>query len=410
MPALRPDDYSVTVEKNGFNTQTRAGLELVVDQELPVPVTLAVGTSTQEITVTEEAPQVNTTTSSLGGLVNEDKTGRSLKNGRNFVDLASLECGRDEHQWQLDFQSRLPVGARRFSQQQRSARSVRTNFTLDGATMTNVRGVTAGAVGHHAGGGWHSGIQSHHERVQRGVRAEHGQPGSDCKQGRDQPVARGDTFEYLRNASLDTPETFFDQSHITTGNRLPGFQRNQFGGSFGGPIKKEKTFFYAVYEGLRQKGRVKHLVTLCSGHATCLNPANLVPSGTPGTDNFITDAAAKACNSGLVGIGGTGTVSPVNTLMLPFLYLYPAPNIPGPPDHVLLWPPKIQPTWITGKYGWTTNLSSKDSIFGRYTTRAGRTPEADETKSFPGYAVPIDGRDRWIPRCLKITSLPPILY
>ena len=58
----------------------------------------------------------------------------------------------------------------------------------------------------------------------------------------------GDVFEYLRNSVLDA-RNFFDYSYLTTGKRIPELQRNNFGGSFGGPIKKDKTFFYAVYEG-----------------------------------------------------------------------------------------------------------------------------------------------------------------
>ena len=59
----------------------------------------------------------------------------------------------------------------------------------------------------------------------------------------------GDVFDYLRNSSLDA-RNFFDYGYLTPGaRRLPEFQRNNFGGSFGGPIKKDKTFFYAVFEG-----------------------------------------------------------------------------------------------------------------------------------------------------------------
>ena len=61
----------------------------------------------------------------------------------------------------------------------------------------------------------------------------------------------GDAYEFLRNSALDA-RNFFDYSYLATNKRLPQLQRNDFGASLGGPIRKDKTFFYGVYEGLRQ--------------------------------------------------------------------------------------------------------------------------------------------------------------
>src|SRR5947209_19124369 len=71
----------------------------------------------------------------------------------------------------------------------------------------------------------------------------------------------GDGFEYLRNSALDA-RNFFDTAATSGGRRLPEFQRNNFGGAFGGPIRKDKTFFFGVYEGLRQNLGVTSLVTV----------------------------------------------------------------------------------------------------------------------------------------------------
>ena len=92
-PALGTGHYSVRVEKEGFKTETQTGLTLEVAQEMVVNTALEVGASTQEVTVTGEAPVVNTTNSSLGGLVNENKMADLPLNGRNYTDLTFMQPG-----------------------------------------------------------------------------------------------------------------------------------------------------------------------------------------------------------------------------------------------------------------------------------------------------------------------------
>jgi hypothetical protein len=92
-PGIRPGHYSVKMEKQGFKTATRAGLNLDVSQELVVDIGLEVGTSMQVVTVTGELPLVNTTNSSLGGLVNDQQIVDLPLNGRNYTDLVFLQTG-----------------------------------------------------------------------------------------------------------------------------------------------------------------------------------------------------------------------------------------------------------------------------------------------------------------------------
>ena len=100
------------VEKTGFKTETQPALNLDVTQELVVNTTLEVGSSTQEVTVTGEAPLVNTTTSSLGGLVNDEKMAELPLNGRNFVDLALLQPGvTNDTNFQTRTTGRAGIGA-----------------------------------------------------------------------------------------------------------------------------------------------------------------------------------------------------------------------------------------------------------------------------------------------------------
>src|SRR6266853_510023 len=97
VPALPTGHYSVKIEKSGFKTETQTGLTLTVAAELVVNSSLEVGSSAQEVTVTGEAPLVSTTTSSLGGLVDEQRISELPLNGRNYNDLTLLQPGVNQH-------------------------------------------------------------------------------------------------------------------------------------------------------------------------------------------------------------------------------------------------------------------------------------------------------------------------
>ena len=128
--------YNVRIEKDGFKTLSQTGLVLDVDQELTLNLALEVGTSAQEVVVTGEAPLVNTTTSSLGGLVNEERMADLPLNGRNYQDLTMIQAGVN--------QEVHPAGGGAgaqgtwFSSNGAPARS--NNFTLDGAPLFNQYG------------------------------------------------------------------------------------------------------------------------------------------------------------------------------------------------------------------------------------------------------------------------------
>src|SRR4029077_122982 len=96
----------------------------------------------------------------------------------------------------------------------------------------------------------------------------------------------GDAFEYLRNSALDA-RNYFDSSHITTGKRIPALRRNQFGASFGGPIQKDKTFFYAVYEVQRLNAGQTTIdnVFAANCHVATANPCATTASNPSGNVN-----------------------------------------------------------------------------------------------------------------------------
>ena len=359
--ALQPGHYSVKVEKSGFKTLTQTGITLDVATQIAVNASLEVGSSTQAVTVTGEAPLVNTTTSSLGGLVNDEKLADLPLNGRNFVDLALLQPGVTND---TNFTNTNAQGGNwgvMFSSNGSPVRS--NNFTLDGAPMINIHGNASGGIGTTLGV---DGIKEYRV-ITDAFSAEYGlQMGSQVvivsKGGGNQ--FHGDVFEYLRNNHMDA-RNFFDYSYTTTGNRLPLLQRNNFGGSFGGPIKKDKTFFYAVYEALRQNlgATIIDNVFPANCHVATANPCAITAANPNGN---------------------------VAAVVLPLLALFPSPNLP---KNQFTYP-ETQPSSVNyGQIRVDHTFSTADSVFGRYTVQDGNNTNANV---YPTLHLNSLGRDQFI--------------
>src|SRR5438132_6049041 len=246
LSALPVGGYEVRVELPGFRTEVRSGLTLTVAQEAVVNFTLQAGAVEQTVVVTEDAPIVNTTSGALGGLVDERRVAELPLNGRNFIDLTLLQPGITQHR-------NLGVAASTvglwFSSNGAPLRS--NNYLLDGAIMTNLtNGTSASQDGSTLG---IEGVREYRV-ITNSFSAEYGMTmGSQVmvvtKGGTN--TRHGSLFEYFRNSALDARNLFYSKTAASY-RRLPAFARNQFGGSLGGPIKKDKTFFFGVYEGLRQ--------------------------------------------------------------------------------------------------------------------------------------------------------------
>jgi len=343
-PALPVGRYDLRIEKTGFRTEAQRGLILEVGQELVVNASLQVGTVTQELVVSGEAPLVNTTSSALGSMVNEQRMSDLPLNGRNYVDLTLIQPGVARQT--LSRTGGATASGAWFSSNGAPVRS--NNFTLDGALMVNSLGGSTSSDG-----GTSLGVDGIREYkvVTSAFSAEYGMAmGSQMilvsKNGTNQ--WHGDAFEYLRNSALDA-RNFFDYGSASGGRRLPEFQRNSFGGSFGGPIRKDKTFFYAVYEGLRQNLGVTILDNVIP--AAC---HQLVNPGTNGT----TLANPTACAPTLT----SSTIVP--KVMQPFIDLYPLPNVGV---NQATFPSSSKQREEFGQMRVDQNFSPADTLFARYT-------------------------------------------
>ena len=334
-PAVPVGAYEVLAESDGFQTEARKGLELTVSQEAVVNFTLQVGAVTQTVAVTAEAPLVNTTSGSLGGLVGEQAVADLPLNGRNYNELALLEPGISQHK-NVSLTSQALVGVLYSSN---GATIHSNNFLLDGAIMQASGGAIASTTGSTLGV---DGIREY-RIVTNSFSAEYGMTmGSQTlivsKGGTNS--YHGSAFDYLRNNVFDA-RNFFQYISPVTPYRIPPFKRNSFGGSFGGPIKKDKTFFFGAFEALRERLGITPLDNPMS--PGCHVQGGVCTSGT-GTTSFITPA-----------------LPPV---LQPILALFPLPNLPNNQYTYAF----TQPT--NENYGQMRvdhTFSQNDSAFVRYT-------------------------------------------
>jgi hypothetical protein len=239
--------YEVSVSKSGFQEAIRSGIRLVVGQEAIVDLTLQVSAVTAEVRVSEDAPLVSPTTQDISGLVGERQIKDLPLNGRSYDLLLPLNPGI------VNFTS-LKTGGTGISNS-----TTANNFAVSGnrpqQNLFLLNGVeyTGAAENNMQPGGTSGmllGVDAVREfNVQRdSYGAEFGKhPGGQVviltQSGSNE--WHGAAFEFLRNNALDAPN-FFDQGDA------PPFQRNQFGGSMGGPLQRDKTFLFANYEGFRQ--------------------------------------------------------------------------------------------------------------------------------------------------------------
>jgi len=285
--ALPVGKYEVRVAKAGFQDAIRSGIHLVVGQEANVDLRLQVGAVNSEIMVTGDAPVVSTTTSDISGLVGEQAVKELPLNGRSYDLLLPLNPGI------VNFTSQKTGGTGISNSTTANNFAVSGNRPQQNIFLLNGVEYTGAAENNMQPGGSSGmllGVDAVREfNVQRdSYSAELGKrPGGQViivtRSGSNQ--WHGAAFEFLRNNALDAPN-FFDQGSA------PSFQRNQFGSSIGGPLRSDKSFLFANYEGFRQhlhQTSVAFVPSLASRAiaAPSVQPLlNLWPTPLPGAQDF----------------------------------------------------------------------------------------------------------------------------
>jgi len=352
-PSVAVGRYQVTVEKEGFQSQIKTGIEIVVGQSVEVDFALAVG-SLQQSVVVEVAPSpVSSSLQQTSGLVNQRQVKDLPLNGRSYDELVTLNPAT------VNYTSERSGGVGT------SNSSVGNMFAISGHRpqdnlflLNGIEYTGASLINVTPGGasGQLLGVDAVREfnvvtdtyGAQYGKRAG-GQVSIITASGSNQ--LHGTTYEFLRNSALDA-RNFFDQGPI------PSFQRNEFGAALGGPIKKDKLLFFANYEGYRQN--------------LGLSDVTLVPDN-EARQGFVPNASGK-----LTKVGVAPSVAPL-------LALWPVAN--GPDlgsgiaeafSHPLQ---RVREDFGTARID--DNISSKDTLFAVYTVddSGDNTPSANPLSS-----------------------------
>jgi len=335
-PNLAIGNYQVRAELPGFSTAVRTGITLTVGRQAIVDLVLQVGAITDEVTVTGEAPLVESTTSSVGGLVERSQIEELPLSGRDFGELTRLIAGVNRGGGGGSFQGGFTEGL-----SIRGSRDEANKILMDGTDIQGVDNQLPGSVA-----GVTLGIDAIQEfKVEVGTyssefgRALGGVINVSTRSGSNE--FHGTFFEFLRNDNLDAADFF------AAPGEKPEFKRNQFGFSIGGPILSDQTFFFGSYEGLRDR-----LGT------TSIDDVPLRDPSDPDTVIFTDD----------------GTTITAKDIIKPYLALYPFPNGRDHGDGTAeLLTSAVQPTnedFFTARIDHT--LSDSDSLFGVYTFDDGR--------------------------------------
>ncbi len=387
VPELPLGTYTVTVSLSGFQTSVTTGVVVDVATERRVDTLLKPGEMTQQVSVSgDQLPQVETTSTQLGGTLATHTIENLPVNGRDYTKLIFLNPGIAGSPDQI---TDSPGSEGTFSMN--GSRGRANNFLLDGTDMNdgyrNDPAINeAGVFGDPA---TILPLDAVAElRVLSNYEAEYGRNSGAVinivtKSGTNE--WHGDGLEYLRTGQFGARNYFNSQ-----GSKNP-FHNNQFGGALGGPITKDKTFFFVDYEGQRETGAQSTI--------------NCVPD----------PAVIAATEQSIVNSGGTVSPTIVNLLSR---HPWPTPNIPGVTNdasgtHCVLASDLSTPA---PNLSTTTNFSNRvdsaiiklDHNFGPNNILSGRYYFGDSTQSFPlgvGAAGVLPGFNTYTPTRVQLVSI-----
>lgn len=252
-PALRPGVYTLRAEMQGFQAQLRNDVVLQVGQTPRIDFVLAVGNVTEVVEVTGGAPVLETESTAVGTVIENKRIVELPLNGRNYLQLASLIPGATTNgPASSQGQQRMGGARNQFALNVAGQRVHFNHYTLDGMENTDPNFNTYLFL---------PSIDALQEfKVEAGLfQAEYGraiaQINVTTKSGTND--FHGVAFWFLRNSYMDAKNYFARPT-----DPVPPFKRNQFGGTFSGPVIRNKLFFMGNYEGLRERKSIVQIGTL----------------------------------------------------------------------------------------------------------------------------------------------------
>jgi len=298
-PNLLPGSYTISVVFQGFKTAVRSGVTLEVNQDLRVDLTMQPGEQTEKVTVTGEIALVETTNAELGGTLQAQIIDNLPLNGRNFENLLQLRPGVT-----------IYPGGSGWAQSTNGLRPQDNVYLVNGINATDpwMSQSVFNAVMASGDAGTILPVDAIDEfKTEENPRAEYGwRPGAiiniGIKSGTNN--IHGSGYAYGRDTAFDARD-YFNPAYLTPPDKQP-VSLEQFGGTFGGPIKKDKLFYFVNYEGQRYG---------------IGNPdVHKVPATVAGGPNSLIDACLNAgagltpLSASLAGLNGPGSAAPCTPL------------------------------------------------------------------------------------------------
>src|SRR5438093_720107 len=305
-PDLGIGEYEAQASNPGFQTVVRKDIMLTVGSNPVVDFKLPVGETVQTVTVAAEVSLVETQSTSFGAFVESKQITELPLNGRNFTQLLTLAPGVTQ------ISLGAPGAGSTFygNGQKYSIAGSRPSgqaYLLDDQDMVNFWNNGPGA----GGLGTALGVEAiaEFQTLTNTYTAQFGGNGAvvNASSRSGTNTLHGSAYEFLRNDKLEA-RNFFDtviKPGHTTGEP-PTYHQNQFGGSLGGPIKRDKAFFFGNYEGLRKKQIVTNVVTVPDACA----------------HQFMTTTASGVCGAP----AAENSNAPVRQAVRNAMALYPLPN------------------------------------------------------------------------------------
>ena len=358
---LRIGNYTVAVEAPGFKTETHSGIVLQVQDRLRVDFTMQVGSVNEAVNVQESVPVIETETSALGDVVASQQITDMPLNGRDYTQLATLTTGVikiTENGGGINGSTTATNGNAGGAFAVNGTRGNLNNFMLDG--IDNNSNDNAGNI-----------LSTNVDAIQEfkvqtsGYSAEFGRSGgavinATIKSGTN--AFHGTAFEFLRNSALDARGFFAPADQP----KAP-FRQNQFGGTLGGPIRRNKTFFFVDYQGTRIGTSQTDISTVPTPAEIGGNFSTLL-AGAPAGQIFDPQSTTTV-NGQTVRTPFAGNIIPASRLdpiSSAVAKLYPAPNVPGAlaNNYVVNAPGTEQIDQGDGRMD--HNFSARQQIFARF--------------------------------------------
>ena len=326
---LQPGVYQITIEVAGFRKAEQKHVQLLVDTPATLNVKLEVGTATEVIEVNAQAAVINTADASLGNAFDETQVKSLPLEGRNVPDLLSLQNGvaytgnRSDINQNDDTRSGAVNGARS-DQSNLTLDGVDVNDQVNGYAFTSVLPVTLDSVQEFR-------VTTTNYGADEG-RSSGAQVSLVTKTGTNS--FHGSLYEYLRNTYTSANDYFVKSSEIASGqpNQAPKLNRNVFGGAIGGPILKNRLYFFLNVEAARQREensavRIVPSAALRAGYITylCADPSQC-PGGNVTGDPTPVAAGYNVISPDDIKMKLDPLQIGVNPVVMNFFNTFPAAN------------------------------------------------------------------------------------